>query len=307
MWPSPHGRGRHATLPLQPARLAVDGTSASWSSGDAAPQSIALAFGAPVTLGEVDLGVDQWPPGIARHRVWASLRDGRRVLVADVERYLHPSITLAIVIDPPIPGVTDLRVETLESPAWVAWREIGAISADPGAEPCLVRATKLSREPRRGARPLPGAVGDALVLAEARLASDPAWLRVAGDRWIRAATPRCPGLPTVDGPALELVPVRFRVQVPAGSAEVFLAGDLGASTGLPAWEPATVFLGADGRTRTVTVPLPRGAAVEYKYVQGATWEGVEKGEPCAELPNRLLMVEPGLVVRDRVAVWADSC
>lgn len=294
--------------PGQPPRNAVDGQSSAWVAGDFPPQALTFRLRRPSTIGQLGLAVEQWPPGPTHHRIWATLRDGRRLLLADIERFLHADSTLDLVFDPPVPGVSRLRIETVKSPSWVGWREVSAIAADDSGSGVCAVATRVVRARPAGSAPISTRLAPGeRVLAEARLASDGRWLRVAGDHWIRARASACPGLPLVEGPALDLVPVTFRVAVPRGSGEVFIAGSFPPETALPRWNPATVLLSQGGRQRRVTVPLPRGSRLEYKYTEAGTWDRAETDRSCQQLPDRVLTVEPGLVVRDAVARWDGDC
>ena len=111
-----------------------------------------------------------------------------------------------------------------------------------------------------------------------------------------------------------IVPVTFVVTVPdytsQGEGEVYIAGDFGAPD-LPRWDPAGLVMEQiDEQHWTITLDLPEGAKVEYKYVRG-TWDAVEKGPECEEIANRRLIVtlpegEDSLLVdADLVAKWRD--
>lgn len=110
------------------------------------------------------------------------------------------------------------------------------------------------------------------------------------------------------------IPVTFVVTVPDytkdGPGDLYLAGDLGAED-LPFWDPAGVVMQqVDDRHWTVTIELPEGATIQYKYARG-TWNAVEKGTECEEIANRMLTVEVPegqtelLVDGDVVAKWRD--
>ena len=296
------------SAPGQPPRNAIDGGSRSWVAGDYPPQTFRLKLERPASVGQLGLAVDQWPAGAAHHRVWATLRDGRKVLMADIERYLHATSTLDYVFATPVPGVKQLHIETVELPSWVGWREISVVAAKPAGKPCLVDARAVRIAPRASARVSTRLGRGQLVLAEARWTHDPAWLRTPGDHWVRGGVDVCPELPLVEGPRLDLVPVTFEVRVPATSGEVYFAGDFTPETALPVWDPATVWMSPnEKRLRRATVPLPRGQRLEYKYTQAGTWDGAETDRTCTELADRQITVEPGLVVRDRVMAWMTDC
>ena len=109
------------------------------------------------------------------------------------------------------------------------------------------------------------------------------------------------------------IPVTFNVTVPdytqEGEGDVYLAGDLGTEN-LPFWDPAGIVMQqVDDTHWTVTVEIPEGAKIQYKYARG-TWLAVEKGSECEEIANRLLTVElaPGqdsLSTDDLIAKWRD--
>ena len=107
-----------------PPEQAVDGTGAIWSAAAEAPQWIEIDLGEPQTVGGVRLVVAQYPPGETRHQVWAILGDGSSTLLADVRGYTIQGQALEPVLVEPVPNVRAIRVATLESPSWVAWREI---------------------------------------------------------------------------------------------------------------------------------------------------------------------------------------
>lgn len=113
-----------------PPEQAVDGTGAMWSAAAAAPQWIEIDLGGPQTVGSLRLVVAQYPPGETHHQVWAILEDGSSTLLATMEGYTIQGQALEPVLVEPVPGVRAIRVETRESPSWVAWREIEVRAAE---------------------------------------------------------------------------------------------------------------------------------------------------------------------------------
>jgi glycosidase len=110
------------------------------------------------------------------------------------------------------------------------------------------------------------------------------------------------------------IPVTFTVTVPDytinGEGDVYIAGDFGTAS-LPFWDPAGIVMTQlDDQHWTVTLNIPEGAKLQYKYVRG-TWDAVEKGPECEEIANRTLTVEVPegqtelLVDGDVVAKWRD--
>ncbi len=290
----------------RPASYAVDDSLEAWGSGDYPPQWIEIEFAAPSVIGEIGLGVEQWPPGISHHRVWATRTDGSTVLVADVRRFTAPEMLLDTTLATGLSDVVSVRIETLESTSWVGWREIEVISASDGGGACVVEGGPLRVAPRDDAPALAGTEA-VVALAEARYAPDPRWLRVPGDRWVAAASSPCADLPLVDGSSLDLVEVTIEVRVPEGSGEVFVPGAFGAE--IPVWSPWSVLAlpeAEDGTRLKVTMLLPAGTTSEYTFTRG-DWDKVERTAACGEVPARSFEVEQGLVVSAEVERWADRC
>jgi predicted alpha/beta superfamily hydrolase len=98
------------------------------------------------------------------------------------------------------------------------------------------------------------------------------------------------------------VSVTISVTVPADTpndGDVFLAGNLMT----PAWRPNGVRMDRVENARYATkLELPAAATLEYKFTRGS-WDTVEKAESGADISNRRLKVEPGLVVTDVVRRW----
>jgi hypothetical protein len=118
-----------SSLPdLQPA-MAVDGNPDNWwGSGDLAPQWIELDLGAPASIGQIRLTISQDPEGETVHRVWGKgpgedyqLLHEFRGLTKDSQVLEHTPPTLWL-------GIQFVKVETVESPSWVSWREIEIIA-----------------------------------------------------------------------------------------------------------------------------------------------------------------------------------
>jgi len=112
------------SLPEEPAANAVDGTPAQWGSGGDAPQWIEIDLGAPTPVSEVRLTVAQWPEGTTVHRIrWASDDHIFAAEPVTLEGETRDGDVIGNRWDQPVP-VQYLRIETVSSPSWVAWREI---------------------------------------------------------------------------------------------------------------------------------------------------------------------------------------
>ncbi|HET9495100.1 MAG TPA: alpha-amylase family glycosyl hydrolase [Chloroflexia bacterium] len=107
------------------------------------------------------------------------------------------------------------------------------------------------------------------------------------------------------------VTVTFNVTVPATTDStgrtVHIAGSF--PPPMPQWDPgANPLTRVDATHWTVTLSLPEGLQLEYKYALGS-WDYVEKGASCEELGNRLLTVAYGSngtqTVNDTVVNWRN--
>jgi hypothetical protein len=109
-----------------PPELAIDGDPrTAWNAGEYAPQWIEVDLGSPRSIEGISLLTAQSPKGETTHRVLAKAAPG------EPYRVLHTftGVTtdgqwLSYSPSTPWQGVRFLRVETIESPSWVAWREI---------------------------------------------------------------------------------------------------------------------------------------------------------------------------------------
>ena len=117
-----------ASMPDSPATAAVDGTwdtDLVWNAGDLPPQWIEVDLGDPATITGLRLVVAQYPPGQTRHRVTGrATDDGPEVPLHVFEEATADAGVLAVTLDPPVPRIRFVRIETVASPSYVAWREI---------------------------------------------------------------------------------------------------------------------------------------------------------------------------------------
>jgi hypothetical protein len=107
-----------------PAANAVDGSAATaWVSGGDAPQWLEVDLGSPARVTDVRLHVAQTPAGPTAHHVRALTPAGWATL-ADLVGSTQDGQVLTIRPSQPLDGVRAIRVETSQSPSWVAWKEI---------------------------------------------------------------------------------------------------------------------------------------------------------------------------------------
>jgi hypothetical protein len=114
-------------------QYALDGdTGTTWSSGDDAPQWIEIDLGQPYDIGALRLLPSQYPAGNTIHRVLGK-GPGADQLFIEITRFdgfTEDGQWLVFEPDLPIEGIRYIRIETVASPSWVAWREIEIIAAN---------------------------------------------------------------------------------------------------------------------------------------------------------------------------------
>ncbi len=108
-----------------PAKGALDGDPDTlWSSGTGPPGWIEVDLGGVHTIADVRLIVSQYPAGPTDHRLYARLGNGSLVLLHRFHGMTEDEQVLRYVLPTPMRGVKAIRVETVASPSWVAWREV---------------------------------------------------------------------------------------------------------------------------------------------------------------------------------------
>ncbi len=111
--------------------LAVDGNPDTWWGATApAPQWIQIQLRAPATIAAIRLSISQSPPGQTLHRIRVKGPDtgGRFVVLGELSGITSDLQVLTFTPPEPVPNVEFIRIDTLSSPSWVAWREIEVLS-----------------------------------------------------------------------------------------------------------------------------------------------------------------------------------
>ncbi|MFQ5555305.1 MAG: amidohydrolase family protein [Acidimicrobiia bacterium] len=112
-----------ASLADDAQALAVDGeTGTSWTAGSGPVQWFEVDLGSSRDIGGVRLTVDQFPPGPTVHVVEI---DGVEIHTFAGDTVIDD--VLEVFFESPTMG-RRVRVTTVESPSWVAWREIEVLS-----------------------------------------------------------------------------------------------------------------------------------------------------------------------------------
>ena len=113
------------TVDAVTAHLATDGDSSTvWSSQHPAPQWFSVALDDLYLVNRIQLHVTQAPPGPTTHEIWLGNGSGSRTLFTRLHNVpTDDGQLLDIELNPPR-VVDEVFVLTLDSPSWVAWREI---------------------------------------------------------------------------------------------------------------------------------------------------------------------------------------
>ena len=107
------------------AHLAIDGDPETvWNSKQLAPQWFSIVFDEPVPVDRIEMVVTQLPAGPTTHEVWLADESGSRVLYKRlINVYTEDGQTLEVAIEPQR-NISEVLIHTIDSPSWVAWREV---------------------------------------------------------------------------------------------------------------------------------------------------------------------------------------
>ena len=116
------------------AHLAVDGDLESlWNSGRIPLGWIRIALDGQHLVNRVEMVVAQAPPGPTTHELWLGDSSGTRALYKRlISEHTEDGQTLAVSVDPPR-NITEVYIRTVQSPSWVAWREL-RVFGDPSGD-----------------------------------------------------------------------------------------------------------------------------------------------------------------------------
>ncbi len=118
------------SLNENPPAFAVDGlNSTSWISGDGPSQWIEIDLEKPTTIDEIQLVISQYPDGETTHQIFVSGEDRQFQLLHEFRGATKDSEALVYTLPQSISGIRYIKIITLQSPSWVAWREIEIINS----------------------------------------------------------------------------------------------------------------------------------------------------------------------------------
>jgi hypothetical protein len=84
-------------------------------------------MGAEYPISEIRLAVSQYPAGQTLHQIEGRSTDGQFILIYTFDGATSDGDELVFKPDSPLTGIRFIRIETVVSPSWVAWREIEVI------------------------------------------------------------------------------------------------------------------------------------------------------------------------------------
>jgi hypothetical protein len=93
-----------------------------WSAAGPAPQWIQLDFGEESSVSKVRLNVSQTPPGLTTHEVYGGPTPDQLKLLGTLEGTTQDSQWIELSVS--ATNVRYLKIATVKSPSWIAWREI---------------------------------------------------------------------------------------------------------------------------------------------------------------------------------------
>lgn len=111
------------------AEYAVDGLfNTWWGAGDSAPQWIEIDLRIPSQIAGIRLTISQDPAGHTVHRVWGRPANGKMQLLHEFAGNTIGDQLLEFVPPQPWEGFQFVRIETVDSPSWISWREIQVLA-----------------------------------------------------------------------------------------------------------------------------------------------------------------------------------
>jgi hypothetical protein len=109
----------------------VDGDLGTlWSSGDFALQWIEVDLGGPHRVAQINLTTSQYPVGPTVHRLLVRGPSGEFQLLRTFSEATDDGAVLTFTPTQVLTDVQFVRVETAQSPSWVAWREVEVIAGE---------------------------------------------------------------------------------------------------------------------------------------------------------------------------------
>ena len=120
-----------SALPTNAGADAVDGDLGTlWNSGGGPVQWIEIDLGSPQTIRGIRVTVSQYPEGETAHGVQVKGVGGDFQLIHTFTGDTRDGDVLEYTLPAPMAGVQFVRIQTIQSPSWVSWREVEVIAAE---------------------------------------------------------------------------------------------------------------------------------------------------------------------------------
>ena len=116
------------SLANEPSSNAIDGTGANWGAGAFPKQWIEIDLGQSYTIKTIRLMVGQYPEGNTVHQIQVRNLNGNFELVHTFDEFTVDNQILIYTPDIPLVDVQFIRITTISSPSWAAWKEIEVIT-----------------------------------------------------------------------------------------------------------------------------------------------------------------------------------
>ena len=120
------------SLPEEPADLAVDeNASTQWGAGADAPQWIEIDLDGNYSIDEIRLLVAQYPAGDTIHQIQLRVSESTTYETThEFRAFTEDDEWLVYAPDSGNENISAIRIRTLSSPSWVAWKEIQVFGAE---------------------------------------------------------------------------------------------------------------------------------------------------------------------------------
>lgn len=124
--PAAHNIAGGAAVQMSPTGVGTVANGGYWNAKQGAPPTASVSFTWPnaVTITQITLIVVQTPSGTTHHQIFGIHTDGTQVLMGDLVGVTNDGQTLLQTLQPPVGPLQAIRIDTLSSPSWVAWRSI---------------------------------------------------------------------------------------------------------------------------------------------------------------------------------------
>ena len=138
------------------ASLAIDGDTASvWSAQQPAPQWFSVHLNDLYLVNRIQLMITQAPAGPTTHEIWLGNGTGSRTLYTSLTDVpTEDGQVLDVELSPP-QFVNEVLILTLDSPSWVAWREVSVFGVPFTKPSAAANGPRLSLQPTASGLDLP--------------------------------------------------------------------------------------------------------------------------------------------------------